>query len=424
MDAFVEAVRCAGLIGQVPYLEGAPGIGKTEVVKAIARDLGADLFVVCLAQRAGNEMHGIPVVGREPVRLGDRDYTVVQQAPPQYAIEAKNSKKSRAVIFFDEFNQLSPTDAGQAMTIFSERLIGEVRLPRNDVMMVAAGNPAHLAAGASPMTPPVRRRLMVLPMEVDAKAWAAPHAFPSNWGYELAPLNVFGGHPLPEDDRMRKRTLIASWVHSKPDVFVNKDVAKMREGYVCPATCEVAADVLAGVEAFVSKDHQALSRMMLLTSCLGPAGCQGLTTFLDNLDVPDPREVLDDPKKFFAQYPSKRMDHAKMYYFLMSLVEETRFRTKDHLKENRESLLKRAQKAWYNGLEVAGFLSENGAPADFLVLFIGNMQSEGTIPKKVDVSLCPVIEKFTPMIATMRAAGVNWVKLAGSLPESDAKKKK
>lgn len=423
MDPFVAAVKTAGMAGKVPYLVGAPGIGKTEVAKAIARELKAELHIICLAQRAGNEIHGIPIVAKDPLKIGDKEYTVVKQSPPAYAVEASNQE--RAILFFDEFNQLSPTDAGQAMTIFSERLIGDIRLPRNNTMMLAAGNPPELSAGGWKMPPPVRRRLVFLPMEVDAKAWAAPSAFPTNWGYPLNPLKVFGEeNELSEDDRLRKRTIVASWIHSRPDVFINKDPSKMLEGYVCPATADDAADLLAAVEKFVEKKDQSAARQMLLTGVLGPIGCHGLTTFLDNLDVPDAREVLDNPKPFFASFGSRNMDPGKLYYFLMSLVEETRFRTREHNKEGKKSQLDKAQAAWYNSLEIAGFLSKKNAPSDFLVMFVGNLQDPNVMPKKVDVNKCPIIEELGPLIATMRAAGFNWVQLSALKPEEEGTKKK
>ena len=422
MDPFVSAVQAAGLAGKVPYLVGAPGIGKTAVAKAIARDLQADLFLICLAQRAGNEIHGIPIVAKEPIKIGTQEFTVVRQSPPAYAVEAKQSE--RALLFFDEFNQLSPTDAGQAMTICSERRIGESSLAKNQVMMMAAGNPPEMSAGGWKMPPPVRRRLVVLPMEVDAKSWASPHAFPTNWGYPLEPLQVFGEkHAITEEERLRKRTILAGWVHSKPDIFINTNVAKMLEGYVCPATCDDAADLLASIDKFVPKAQQGGARQALLTGCLGPIGCNGIMTFMDNLDVPDAREVLDNPKPFFASFSEKSLDPAKLYYFLMSLVEETRFRTKAHKEDPKESLLKKAQTAWYNGMEIAGFLSKKKAPSDFLVMFVGNMQNADVIPKKVDVNKCDVIDEFASLISVMRAAGFNWVQLGNLKPEEAPKKK-
>lgn len=411
VDAFVQAVYAAGMAGKVPYLVGSPGIGKTAVVKSLAKVLQAKLYLVYLARTAGYEIHGIPTIGRSPIKVGDSEVVVVEQAPPRYAIEAGQQEK--AVIFFDELNQLSPPDMGQVMTIFSERTIGPVFLPRSKVIMVAAGNPPEVSAGGWKLPPPVRRRLVVLPMTPDARAWAEPDNFPSNWGFPLEDIAVFGEeNKLTEEERLRKRTIIAAWIRSDPSLFNQPDPVKMSEGFVCPATCEDAADLLAAVDRFVDEKNRPEVRVALLSGVLGEAGCCSFINFMENLKTPSAEEVLSNPA-ILEKWPDA-IEPSRLYYLLMAVTEEVRFSVQRARSKNTEELWQQARNKWYAALEAVGLLQKMGAPVDILVLCVANIVSPDNTPKKVDLSKLRVVDEFGPLIAAHKAASATWVRLGSS----------
>src|SRR4051812_4524813 len=83
-----EAIKTCILADKVPYIEGPPGWGKSALVKFIGRLLGVKVIVHYLAQRAGNEIHGIPVVKRETLTINGVEHTLVEQAPPRVVLEA------------------------------------------------------------------------------------------------------------------------------------------------------------------------------------------------------------------------------------------------------------------------------------------------------------------------------------------------
>lgn len=377
--------------------------------KALAREFKAKLFLVFLAQRAGNEIHGIPVVRREPLRIGDREFQVVEQAPPRFAVEASSAagKAENALIFLDELNQLSPADFGQVMSIFTERLVGEIPLPREHVALLGAGNPPEMSAGGWRMPLPARRRVVKLQMRVSAPAFCAPHAFPSNWGFDLPEVTKFG-KTLDQEERYRSRTLLAAWVHTNQDVFtLPKDLSKMYDGWASPAVLEDVADMLVSIKQYVPESEQSEVREMLLNGSMGLAHAGSLMTFMDNMDVPDAREVLDDPKPFMSSGGITEPD--KLYYFLMSIAGEVRFRTQAAKDITRKAVVEKAKNSWYNALEVVSFLNKQGSPRDMLTMLVGNLVSVGTKPKAVTPP--KVVSEFAPLIATMRASGVELARL-------------
>lgn len=391
---------------KVPYLVGSPGLGKSALLKYLASRLESRLFVCYMAQRAGNEIHGIPVVSKEPLVLDGRHYTMVEQAPPRVALEARNEKKG-ALIFFDEINMLTSADMGQMMSVFSERLWGDVGLPRQTISLAGAGNPPELSAGGNRLNLPARRRLVVLQMEVNAAAFASPTCFPDNWGIPLPPIVKFG-ETLDVAKRMKNRLLLASWVHRYPDCFVSplQNVAKMYDGFVAPSTLEDAADLMAAVEQFTPEDEKGMVRQQLLRGCLG-AEADSILEHLDTLDVPDARAVLDDPEAFIKKGEVPQLD--KLYYFMMSLVSECKYRTQQSMEKSGKKVLEYAQDSWTAGLHVADFLHKKKAPADMVCMMVGNLLLQGVKPK--GVSAPPIVDELRPLLNIVKASGVDMIQI-------------
>lgn len=404
-----SAIRACILADKIPYIEGPPGWGKSAMCKAMAKEFKAKLFLVFLAQRAGNEIHGIPVVRREPLMLNGKEFQIVEQAPPRFAVEAAG-EPINALIFLDELNQLSPADFGQVMSIFTERLVGDVKLPRERIALLGAGNPPEMSAGGWRMPLPARRRIVKLQMELNAGAFCDPGAFPSNWGFELPELVKFG-KKLDQAERFRMRTLLAAWVHANADVFnLPKDLSKMYDGWASPAVVEDVADILVSIKQNVIEDQAGEVRHALLTGAMGKIHADSLMLFMDNMDVPDAREVLDDPKPFMSLGTIPEPD--KLYYFLMSLAEEQRFRTEATRETDKKAVLTKAQNSWYNALEVVSYLNKKGAPKDLLVMLVGNLVSAGVKPKAVQPP--KVVGEFAALTATMRASGVSFASLSAA----------
>jgi hypothetical protein len=322
---------------KVPYLESPPGWGKTSVAKILAKHLADKLSttpirvaVVFLAQRAGNEIHGLPVISPERVLFDNREMTIVEQAPPAYAVEAARGD-SNWLLIFDELNQLSPSDAGQAMSIFTERRIGDVNLSRNFVGMVAAGNPVEVSAGGWTLPPPLRRRVVALKMEANTSDFAASSAFPDNWGQPIPEIVKFG-KTLDMSLRRRFRLEIAAWAHKSPDLFdVPKDITAWNDGFACPATLEDGADLLASMAQYrresLSDEAYRELQYTVLSGAIGPGNANSFLEFSRKAEIPDPLSILNNPAvadhegrlTLFSSRPDL------LYFFLLTSLEALRY---------------------------------------------------------------------------------------------------
>jgi hypothetical protein len=145
------------------FLWGPPGIGKSDVVAEIARDMGALLIDLRLGQMDPTDIRGIPFYNKE---LGKMDW-----APPiDLPDEETASQYPYVVLFMDEMNSAPPAVQSAAYQLVLNRRVGKYRLPDN-VVMVAAGNRESDKGVTYRMPTPLSNRFVHSEMKVDFPSW-------------------------------------------------------------------------------------------------------------------------------------------------------------------------------------------------------------------------------------------------------------
>jgi len=145
------------------FLWGPPGIGKSDVVAEIARDMGALLIDLRLGQMDPTDIRGIPFYNKE---LGKMDW-----APPiDLPDEETASQYPYVVLFMDEMNSAPPAVQSAAYQLVLNRRVGKYRLPSN-VVMVAAGNRESDKGVTYRMPTPLSNRFVHSEMKVDFPSW-------------------------------------------------------------------------------------------------------------------------------------------------------------------------------------------------------------------------------------------------------------
>lgn len=144
--AATPVVRASILSNTVPMLLGAPGIGKSSMLRALSRLLDAEVFAIQInqladrsdltGQRIDKEKHTNQAGDTiERSKLSFFPHYTIQQAI-DYAIENPNKL---SIIFLDEINRASSDITSAALSLSTERTIGGQKFPEN-VRIVAAGN--------------------------------------------------------------------------------------------------------------------------------------------------------------------------------------------------------------------------------------------------------------------------------------------
>lgn len=150
-------------IKQPVFLWGPPGIGKSEVVASIAKELGGLMIDLRLTQMDPTDLRGIPFYNKE---LGKMDW-----APPiDLPDEETASKYPIVLLFMDEMNSAAPATQSTAYQLVLNRRVGKYVLPDN-VVMVAAGNRESDKGVTYRMPSPLANRFLHVEMRVDHESW-------------------------------------------------------------------------------------------------------------------------------------------------------------------------------------------------------------------------------------------------------------
>ena len=145
------------------FLWGPPGIGKSDVVAEIARDMGALMIDLRLGQMDPTDIRGIPFYNKE---IGKMDW-----APPiDLPDEETASQYPYVVLFMDEMNSAPPAVQSAAYQLVLNRRVGKYKLPKN-VVMIAAGNRESDKGVTYRMPTPLSNRFVHSEMKVDFPSW-------------------------------------------------------------------------------------------------------------------------------------------------------------------------------------------------------------------------------------------------------------
>lgn len=140
---------------------GAPGIGKSDLVREAAAVQGFALIDLRLSQLEPTDLRGIPL----------HDNGKVRWIPPdELPNEARDGP--HGVLFLDEINAAPPPVAASAYQLILDRRLGTYRLP-DGWSIVAAGNRLDDRGITYVMPAPLANRFMHVQLEADAENWLA-----------------------------------------------------------------------------------------------------------------------------------------------------------------------------------------------------------------------------------------------------------
>lgn len=145
------------------FLWGPPGIGKSDVVAAVATELGGLLVDIRLNLLEPTDLRGIPFYNKESGKM--------EWAPP---IDLPSAEQCAGypvvVLFLDEMNSAPPSVQAAAYQLTLNRKIGTYKLPDN-VVIVAAGNRENDKGVTYSMPSPLANRFLHLEMAADVDCW-------------------------------------------------------------------------------------------------------------------------------------------------------------------------------------------------------------------------------------------------------------
>jgi hypothetical protein len=139
------------------FLWGAPGIGKSSIVKQIAQKNGVEFIDLRLALMDPTDLKGIPFY--------DKESHTALWAPPAFLPSG-----GEGILFLDELNSAAPAVQSSAYQLILDRRVGEYELP-DGWAIVAAGNRESDRGVTYRMPAPLANRFVHFELEVSVEDW-------------------------------------------------------------------------------------------------------------------------------------------------------------------------------------------------------------------------------------------------------------
>jgi hypothetical protein len=138
-------------------LEGPTGIGKSEIVQAVAKKLGIATVVLDLSLLEPPDLVGLPVV---------------EGGRTRYALPAILPRDGAGIVMLEELNRAERYIQQPALQLLSARTLHEYELPAGWTVF-AAVNPATGDYQVTPLDPALRARFLDLRVRADRGSWLA-----------------------------------------------------------------------------------------------------------------------------------------------------------------------------------------------------------------------------------------------------------
>ena len=218
---------------QIPtFVWGAPGIGKSSIVKQIADELEFDFIDLRLSLMDPTDLKGIPFY--------DEAKHTALWAPPAFL-----PQEGSGILFLDELNAAPPSVQASAYQLILDRRVGEYELPKG-WSIVAAGNREGDRGVVYKMSSPLANRFVHLEMDVNADDWR-------EWAYKRG-----------------VSTAIIGYLTCKKEMLFQFDPTKNEKSFATPRSWEFVDKVM----------KSSLSDKLLLETISGAIGREIAIDFL------------------------------------------------------------------------------------------------------------------------------------------------
>lgn len=154
-----RSIRKCIKIKRPVFMWGAPGLGKSDIVKQLGEETGRNVIDVRLSLWEPTDIKGIPFYNSTTGTM--------TWAPP---IEFPSDPNDTSILFLDELNSAAPATQAAAYQLILNGRVGTYVLPKG-VSIVAAGNRETDKGVTYRMPAPLANRFLHLELRVDHDDW-------------------------------------------------------------------------------------------------------------------------------------------------------------------------------------------------------------------------------------------------------------
>lgn len=267
--------KCAAALLPPLMVWGAPGLGKSSIIRDLARAHGVGFLDIRLAQREPVDIRGLPVPDKDGVK-----WLVSSEWP--------RDPDSRGIILFDELTAADRSLQVAAYELILDRRLGDLYTVPEGWYICAAGNRTEDRAVATTMSSALANRFLHVELQSDVECWI-------QWalGHDVHPTAI-------------------GFLRARPELLFAQKDENLERGWPSPRSWERVSSML----KLVGKDDPRMLRSIVY----GLIGDRAGVEFMAFLDVSDSLEdvlqAMLSPKAKISI--SKKAD--RVYAFCSAMV--------------------------------------------------------------------------------------------------------
>jgi hypothetical protein len=238
----IELLDVAYRARRPALLEGATGIGKSQIVAQFARSSGLRVVVLDLSLLEPPDLVGLPVI---------------ENGRTSYASPAELPTSGRGVLMLEELNRAEIPVMQPALQLLSARRLHGYELPA-DWSCVAAINPEDGDYHVTRLDPALRTRFMQISVGAERQSWLA---WAARANVHPVVTRVIGSHEDAFDDASPRSWAYASEIlHAmRPDELSDRDLVRAAlRGYLPTSWAALVGQGLTDAPAAPALDPNAI----------------------------------------------------------------------------------------------------------------------------------------------------------------------
>lgn len=154
------------------FFLGDAGIGKTDIPKQVADDMGLGFVSYSIVQQTRQSICGLPKITAKNYN-GDEVLTTEYTASEivtSVRDEIEKSGRTEGILFIDEANCTSETLAAPMLQLLQNKTLGQCAIP-DGWILVLAGNPPEYNKSVKEFDSVTKDRLRIIRVRPDAQSW-------------------------------------------------------------------------------------------------------------------------------------------------------------------------------------------------------------------------------------------------------------
>lgn len=185
------------------FLVGPPGIGKTDIMSQVAREMGIGLISYSMTHHTRQSALGLPFIHEK--EYGGQEYRTTEYTMSEIIASVYDTMEDtgikEGILFLDEINCISETLAPSMLQFLQYKVFGRHKVPEGWVV-VTAGNPPEYNDSVREMDIVTLDRLKRIDVEPDLAVW---QKYAQNEGVNSAVLSYL---QIKKDDFYSVQTTV------------------------------------------------------------------------------------------------------------------------------------------------------------------------------------------------------------------------